>query len=57
MTVTVIDTSAFMKFFLHEEGSEDVLPRLAAASSPETVDLLVTESAGVLLEICPCRAD
>jgi len=46
--VTVIDTSAFMKFFLHEHGWEDVLPYLTTASSPETVDLLVTESANVL---------
>jgi predicted nucleic acid-binding protein len=48
MTVTVIDTSAFMKFFLHEDGWEDVHPYLTTASSPETVDLLVTESANVL---------
>ena len=46
--MTVIDTSAFMKFFLHEHGWEDVLPYLATASSPEAVDLLVTESANVL---------
>jgi len=46
--VTVIDTSAFMKFFLHEHGWEDVLPYLTTASSPEAVDLLVTESANVL---------
>jgi predicted nucleic acid-binding protein len=46
--VTVIDTSAFMKFFLHEHGWEDVLPYLTTASSPKTVDLLVTESANVL---------
>lgn len=46
--MTVIDTSAFMKFFLHEHGWEDVLPYLTTASSPETVDLLVTESANVL---------
>ncbi|MFA6331728.1 MAG: type II toxin-antitoxin system VapC family toxin [Methanoregula sp.] len=46
--MTVIDTSAFMKFFLHEPGWEDVLPYLTTASSPETVDLLVTESANVL---------
>ncbi|MDO8871407.1 MAG: type II toxin-antitoxin system VapC family toxin [Methanoregula sp.] len=46
--MTVIDTSAFMKFFLHENGWEDVLPWLTTASSPETVDLLVTESANVL---------
>lgn len=44
MTVTVIDTSAFMKFFLHEDGWEDVLPHLATASSPETVDLDLTRS-------------
>jgi predicted nucleic acid-binding protein len=37
-----------MKFFLHEYGWEDVLPYLATASSPETIDLLVTESANVL---------
>lgn len=37
-----------MKFFLHENGWEDVLPYLTTASSPETVDLLVTESANVL---------
>jgi|APFre7841882724_1041349.scaffolds.fasta_scaffold33693_3 predicted nucleic acid-binding protein len=37
-----------MKFFLHEHGWEDVLPYLTTASSPETVDLLVTESANVL---------
>jgi predicted nucleic acid-binding protein len=46
--VTVIDTSAFMKFFLQEHGWEDVLPYLTTASSPKTVDLLVTESANVL---------
>ena len=46
--MTVIDTSAFMKFFLHEDGWEEVLPHLTTASSPETVDLLVTESANVL---------
>ena len=46
--MTVIDTSAFMKFFLHEDGWEEVLPHLMTASSPETVDLLVTESANVL---------
>jgi len=46
--VTVIDTSAFMKFFLHEHAWEDVLPYLTTASSPKTVDLLVTESANVL---------
>ena len=46
--MTVIDTSAFMKFFLHELGWEDVLPYLTTASSPETIDLLVTESANVL---------
>jgi predicted nucleic acid-binding protein len=37
-----------MKFFLHEHGWEDVLPYLTTASAPETVDLLVTESANVL---------
>jgi predicted nucleic acid-binding protein len=37
-----------MKFFLHEQGWEDVLPYLTTASFPETVDLLVTESANVL---------
>jgi predicted nucleic acid-binding protein len=37
-----------MKFFLQEHGWEDVLPYLTTASSPETVDLLVTESANVL---------
>ena len=37
-----------MKFFLHEDGWEDVLPWLTTASSPETIDLLVTESANVL---------
>jgi predicted nucleic acid-binding protein len=37
-----------MKFFLHEHGWEDVLPYLTTASSPEAVDLLVTESANVL---------
>lgn len=46
--MTVIDTSAFMKFFLHEHGWEDVLPYLTTASSPEAADLLVTESANVL---------
>ncbi len=46
--MTVIDTSAFMKFFLHEHGWEDVLPYLTTASSPEAVDLLITESANVL---------
>ena len=37
-----------MKFFLHENGWEEVLPHLTTSSSPETVDLLVTESANVL---------
>jgi len=37
-----------MKFFLHEHDWEEVLPYLTTASSPETVDLLVTESANVL---------
>lgn len=37
-----------MKFFLHEHGWEDVLPYLTTASSPETIDLLVTDSANVL---------
>jgi len=37
-----------MKFFLHEHGWEDVVPYLATVSSPEAVDLLVTESANVL---------
>jgi predicted nucleic acid-binding protein len=37
-----------MKFFLHEQGWEDVLPYLTTASNPETADLLVTESANVL---------
>ena len=37
-----------MKFFLHEHAWEDVLPYLTTASSPKTVDLLVTESANVL---------
>jgi predicted nucleic acid-binding protein len=37
-----------MKFFLHEDGWEVVLPWLTTASSPETIDLLVTESANVL---------
>ena len=46
--MTVIDTSAFMKFFLHENGWENVVPHLTTASNPETVDLLVTESANVL---------
>ena len=46
--MTVIDTSAFIKFFLHEDGWEDVFQYLTTASSPETVDLLVTESANVL---------
>ena len=46
--MTIIDTSAFMKFFLHENDWEDVHPYLTTASFPETVDLLVTESANVL---------
>ena len=46
--MTVIDTSAFMKFVLHENGWEAVLPYLSTGSSPETVDLLITESANVL---------
>jgi len=37
-----------MKFFLHEHGWEGVVPYLATVSSPEAVDLLVTESANVL---------
>ena len=46
--MTVIDTSAFMKFLLHEHGWQDVHPYLTTASSPTSVDLLVTESANVL---------
>lgn len=46
--MTVIDTSAFMKFLLHEHGWQDVHGYLTTASSPTTVDLLVTESANVL---------
>ena len=46
--MTVIDTSAFMKFLLHEHGWQDVHLYLTTASSPTTVDLLVTESANVL---------
>ena len=55
--MTVIDTSAFMKFFLHENGWEEVLPHLTTSSSPETVDLLVTKFSKRPREICPCRAD
>ena len=37
-----------MKFFLPESDWENVLPYLTTASSPESIDLLVTESANVL---------
>ena len=46
-----------MKFFLHEDGWEEVLPHLTTASSPKTVDLLVSKVSKRPREICPCRAD
>ena len=52
--MTVIDTSAFMKFLLHEDGWQDVHPYLTTALSPETVDLLVAESANVLWKSARC---
>ena len=43
-----------MKFLLHEYGWQDVHPYLTTASSPTTVDLLVTESANVLGKSVRC---
>ena len=44
----IIDTSAFMKYLLHEKGWQEVHQYLTSAVSPTSVDLLVIESANVL---------
>ena len=43
-----IDTSAFMKYLLHEKGWQEVHHYLTTAVSPTSVDLLVIGSANVL---------
>lgn len=48
MTVRVIDTSAFSKFLLKEEGWEGVVPYLQPGEEPVTVELLLVETANVL---------
>ena len=44
----VIDTSAFSKFLLKEEGWERVVPYLRPEEEPVTVELLLIETANVL---------
>ncbi|WP_297506297.1 type II toxin-antitoxin system VapC family toxin [Thermococcus sp.] len=44
----VIDTSAFSKFLLKEEGWEGVVPYLRPEEEPVTVELLLVETANVL---------
>ena len=48
MSVKVIDTSAFSKFLLKEEGWERVVPYLLPEEEPVTVELLLIETANVL---------
>ncbi len=48
MTVRVIDTSAFSKFLLKEEGWEEVVPYLRPEEEPVTVELLLVETTNVL---------
>ncbi|NJE06136.1 PIN domain-containing protein [Thermococcus sp. M36] len=44
----VIDTSAFAKFLLREEGWKKVVPHLKPEKEPVTVELLLVETANVL---------
>ncbi len=44
----VIDTSAFSKFLLKEEGWEKVVPHLRPEKEPVTVELLLVETTNVL---------
>ena len=48
MSVRVIDTSAFSKLLLKEEGWEGVIPYLRPEEEPVTVELLLVETANVL---------
>ncbi|HEW94033.1 MAG TPA: PIN domain-containing protein [Thermoprotei archaeon] len=44
----VIDSSAFSKFLLREEGWEEVVPYLDPMSEPYSVDILVIEAVNVV---------
>jgi predicted nucleic acid-binding protein len=46
--VTVIDSSAFLKYLLKEEGYEDVRPWLQPEKNPYSVSMLLTETGNVL---------
>ncbi|WP_394295116.1 type II toxin-antitoxin system VapC family toxin [Thermococcus kodakarensis] len=48
MTVIVIDSSAFSKFLLKEEGWENVIPYLEPDLEPHAVDMLALETANVI---------
>ncbi|RLE64151.1 MAG: nucleotide-binding protein [Thermoprotei archaeon] len=44
----VIDSSAFSKFLMREEGWENVIPYLDPSSEPHAVDMLTIETANVI---------
>ncbi|ASJ16068.1 nucleotide-binding protein [Thermococcus chitonophagus] len=44
----VIDTSAFSKVLIREEGWEEVVPYLQPEREPYTVEMLITEATNVL---------
>jgi predicted nucleic acid-binding protein len=46
--VTVIDSSAYLKFLIGEEGGEAVRPWLDPEHAPRSVSLLLTETGNVL---------
>jgi predicted nucleic acid-binding protein len=48
MTVIVIDSSAFSKFLLREEGWEGVIPYLEPDLEPYSVDMLILETTNVI---------
>jgi len=52
--VKIIDTSAFMKYLLHEKGWQEVHQYLTTAVSPVSVDLIAIESANVLWKSVRC---
>ena len=48
----VVDSSAFIKFLLREEGWEKVVNYLDPSMNPRTVDYLLVESANAIWKYC-----
>ncbi len=53
--MTVIDTSAFIKLVIKEEGWKGVLPFLDPSADPTAPDFMIVEAANVIWKYCRLR--